>query len=376
MKVMQYTVVKYFTKTIEEAKCGCGFREVPPIFWRNEMKAKTKIIAIVALFFAFALISCEKKSLNEQLYKEVFPDKETPNLTKIEKLIQKGADVNYNNMIKDLVSYIPDSYNETLKLLIQYGADVNYYIDNEDEFDGYNIALFSKRYLVNDCSTNANLETIINNGAPVEIDCGNGITPLIIKIEELRTLSEENFDSGLQIVETMIKNGADVNHVSDKGITPLLTALEYAEREVIDLLIKYGAKIRTENIEITVGVNPGNPFAEHMTDTSVTVNHSEVNLLALGGYKDILQNFLETSGYNPYLRAPNGLDLFCYAVMSDDYETVKMVMKYCNTINKKQYNIKDRDGNNHYYTLYGIADYSDCEESKRALAEYGADRSL
>ena len=62
--------------------------------------------------------------------------------------------------------------------------------------------------------------------------------------------------------------------------------------------------------------------------------------------------------------------------MSDDYETVKMVMKYCNTINKKQYNIKDRDGNNHYYTLYGIADYSDCEESKRALAEYGADRSL
>ncbi len=52
-----------------------------------------------------------------------------------------------------------------------------------------------------------------------------------------------------------------------------------------------------------------------------------------------------------------------------------MLMKYCSTINKKQYNIKDRDGNNHYYTLYGIADYSDCEESKRALVDCGADRS-
>lgn len=289
----------------------------------------------IFILICLTFFSCEKKSLDEQLYKEVFPDRSTHNLNKIEKLIQSGADVNYKNMIADIVQYIPDSYTEVLKLLIQHGADINYYLDKEDnkyQFEGYNLASFNKRYLVNNCSTSANLELILANGAPVEIDCGN-------------------------------------------GITPLLTVLEYNYRAVVDLLIKYGAKIRTDNVTITVGVTPGNPYAEHLTDTSVTVNHSEVNLLALCGYSDILQNFLENSKYNPNKKDPDGLDLFCYAVIGNDYETVKMLMKYCNTINKKQYNVKDYEGNNHYYTLYGIADYSDCEESKRALVECGADGS-
>lgn len=334
------------------------------------------LFILICLIFSF--ISCEKKSLDEQLYEEVFPDRSTHNLIKIEKLIQSGADVNYKNMIAAIVQYIPDSYTEVLKLLIQHGADINYYLDKEDnkyQFEGYNLASFNKRYLVNNCSTSANLELILANGAPVEIDCGNGITPLIIEIEESRNSSEEYRATELDIIETMIKNGADVNHVSDNGITPLLTALEYKYKDVVDLLIKYGAKIRTDNVTITVGVTPGNPYAEHLTDTSVTVNHSEVNLLALCGYSDILQNFLENSKYNPNKKDPDGLDLFCYAVIGNDYETVKMLMKYCNTINKKQYNVKDYEGNNHYYTLYGIADYSDCEESKRALVECGADGS-
>ena len=332
----------------------------------------------ILLFVTFSFFSCEKRSLDEQLYDEVFPDKTSPNLTKIEKLIQNGADVNYKNMIADVVQYIPTSYTDVLKLIVQYGADINYYFDKEEnkyQFEGYNLASFNKRYLVNNCSTRANLEVILSNGAPVEVDCGNGITPLIIEIEESRNLSEEYLDTELKIIETMIKNGADVNHVSDNGITPLLTALEYKSKAVVDLLIKNGAKIRTENVKITVGVTPGNPYAEHLTDTSVTVNHSEVNLLALCGYSDILQNFLETSSYNLNKKDPDGLDLFCHAVIGNNYETVKMLMKYCKTINKKQYNIKDRDGNNHYYTLYGIANYSDCEESIRALVECGADRS-
>ena len=54
--------------------------------------------------------------------------------------------------------------------------------------------------------------------------------------------------------------------------------------------------------------------------SNVTVNHSEINLLALCGYADILQNFLETSNYNPNKRDPDGLDLFCYAVLSNDYD--------------------------------------------------------
>ncbi len=333
---------------------------------------------IFCILLSFFFFSCEKKSLDEQLYDEVFPDKTSPNLTKIEKLIQNGADVNYKNMIADVVQYIPTSYTDVLKLIVQYGADINYYFDKEEnkyQFEGYNLASFNKRYLVNNCSTRANLEVILSNGAPVEVDCGNGITPLIIEIEESRNTSEEYLDTELELIETMIKNGADVNHVSDNGITPLLTALEYNYRAVVDLLIKYGAKIRTENVKITVCVTPGNPYAEHLTDSSVTVNHSEVNLLALCGYADILQEFLETSGYNPNKRDPDGLDLFCHAVIGNNYETVKMLMKYCKTINKKQYNIKDRDGNNHYYTLYGIADYSDCEESKKALVECGSDRS-
>ena len=330
----------------------------------------------ILIFLTFSFFSCEKKSLNEQLYEEVMSIKKLPSQEKIEKLVQKGADVNYNNMIVDIIEFsIPD---DILRYFIQNGADVNYFDTRENNkysFEQYHIADCNKKYLINYCASLNKLKILIDNGSPLEIDCGNGITPLIMEIEEGAFVSEEYHDLETEFIETMIKNGADVNHVSDNGITPLLTALEYNYRAVVDLLIKYGAKIRTENVKITVGVTPGNPYAEHLTDTSVTINHSEVNLLALCGYADILQDFLETSGYTPNKRDPDGLDLFCHAVIGNNYETVKMLMKYCDTINKKQYNIKDRDGNNHYYTLYGIADYSDCEESKRALVECGADRS-
>ena len=332
---------------------------------------------IILIFLTFSFFSCEKKSLNEQLYKEVMSIKKGPSQKKIEKLVQKGADINYNNMIVDIVMWndIPD---DILRYFIQKGVDLKYCVTKEDnkyEFENYHLLNCNKKYLINYCGSVNKLKILIDNGAPLEIDCGNGITPLIMKIEESRKTPKEYINKKLDFIETMIKNGADVNHVSDDGITPLLTALEYKNKAVVDLLIKYGAKIRTENVKITVGVTPGNPYAEHLTDTSVTVNHSEVNLLALCGYADILQDFLETSGYTPNKRDPDGLDLFCHAVIGNNYETVKMLMKYCKTINKKQYNIKDRDGNNHYYTLYGIANYSDCEESKRALVECGSDRS-
>ena len=332
---------------------------------------------IFCILLSFFFFSCEKKSLDEQLYEEIMTVKEVPSQKKIEKLVQKGADINYNNMIFDIVSW-GDIPNDILIYFIQNGADLNYCLTKEEkkyQFNNYYLADCNKKYLVNYCYSVDKLQTLIDNGSPLEIDCGNGITPLIIEIEESRNTSEEYLDTELDMIETMIKNGADVNHVSDNGITPLLTALEYKNKAVVDLLIKYGAKIRTENVKITVSVTPGNPYAEHLTDTSVTVNHSEVNLLALCGYADILQNFLETSSYNLNKKDPDGLDLFCHAVIGNNYETVKMLMKYCKTINKKQYNIKDRDGNNHYYTLYGIANYSDCDESKRALVECGADRS-
>ena len=339
---------------------------------------KKTVFLLIFVFLTFSFFSCEKKSLDEKLYKEVMSIKKVPSQKKIEKLVQKGADINFNNMIVDIVKWsdIPD---DILRYFIQNWADVNYFDTRENNkytFEQYHIADCNKKYLINYCGSVNKLKILIENGSPVEIDCGKGITPLIMAIEDYGQLVSKGYsDIGIEFIEIMIKNGADVNHVSDNGITPLLTALEYNNRSVVDLLIKYGAKIRTENVKITVGVTPGNPYAEHLTDTSVTVNHSEVNLLALCGYADILQNFLETSGYNPNKRDPDGLDLFCHAVISNNYETVKMLMKYCTTINKKQYNIKDWDGNNHYYTLYGIADYSDCEESKRALVDCGADRS-
>lgn len=329
----------------------------------------------ILLFLTASFFSCEKRSLDEQLYKEVSSKKN--NISKIEKLIRNGANINYDDIIEYIV-WSSSISNDVLKLFIQNGVNLNYCVTKEDnkyEFENYHIADCEKKYLINYCSSLDKLQTLIDNGAPLEIDCGNGITPLIMEIEMGKHVYNNLLEQKLKIIETLIKNGADVNHVSDNGITPLLTALEYKYRDVVDLLIKYGAKIRTDNVNITVGVSRGNPYAEHLTDTSVTVNHSEVNLLALCGYADILQNFLETSNYNPNKRDPDGLDLFCYAVLSNDYDTVKMLMKYCKTINKKQYNIKDRDGKNHYYTLYGIADYSDCEESKRALVDCGADRS-
>jgi len=65
---------------------------------------------IILIFLTFSFFSCEKKSLDEQLYKEVMSIKKVPSQKKIEKLVKMGADINYNNMIVDIVMWndIPD----------------------------------------------------------------------------------------------------------------------------------------------------------------------------------------------------------------------------------------------------------------------------
>ena len=66
---------------------------------------KHTTLLLTTMLSALLLASCEKKSLDEQLYKEVMSIKKASSQKKIEKLVQKGADVNYNNMIVDIVKW-------------------------------------------------------------------------------------------------------------------------------------------------------------------------------------------------------------------------------------------------------------------------------
>ena len=110
-------------------------------------------------------------------------------------LMDNDVDIDYNDVYLNYVVYIK---NITLtKMLIKKGADVNHYEEFFDTcyYDCYGMPLF--------------IAVITNN---------------------------------LKIAKILLENGADVSVKNKNGYTPLNIAIKHDFKEMVDLLIKYGAK--------------------------------------------------------------------------------------------------------------------------------------
>ncbi len=149
-------------------------------------------------------------------------------------LLAKGADVN----LKGHGDYTPLMYaaesaktTEIMELLIEKGADINPIAQ-----DGVNALIKAIFGVLSDSGSIDAVKLLIEKGMDVnyaiEAENAKGFTALMFAVRWGK----------IDVIEYLISVGADVNVKDSEGVTPLSIAEEEKFTEIINLLIKSGAK--------------------------------------------------------------------------------------------------------------------------------------
>ena len=120
-----------------------------------------------------------------------------------------------------------------VELLIKYGADVN--ISQNYGFLNGKTALHSA---ANRCRTDI-VALLIKHGANANATDATGLTPL---------MAAASSRGCIETVATLLANGADVNARSEGDTTALTWASEFGDKEVVEILLQAGAKVRRRDI--------------------------------------------------------------------------------------------------------------------------------
>ena len=114
-----------------------------------------------------------------------------------------------------------------LNSYIKNGIDINLLYLNTDYENSDFVFANSKYYsFLSKCNSKEKAQLLISNGINIDIDCGNGITPLMQYIES-GYIYRDSYNhtwgnNSKEIIKLLLKNGADVNHKLENGVTPLL----------------------------------------------------------------------------------------------------------------------------------------------------------
>lgn len=334
----------------------------------------------IALLFIIVLsiTSCKQKSIEERFTEALYMlDFKTVN-----KLLKKDDCCTFlkQNEAK-FFSYLCKTEEEgsydLADLLIKNGIDINLLYLNTDYENSDFVFANSKYYsFLSKCNSKEKAQLLISNGINIDIDCGNGITPLMQYIES-GYIYRDSYNhtwgnNSKEIIKLLLKNGADVNHKLENGVTPLLIALQYQNREVVDLLLQYGAEIHEDYVHLIL-----NPFRNTIFEDfgdKADYTFSELTSICNAGYVDLLKGYLENHKVNLFSHSGDGYDYFFCAVQSNNPEIVEYLLPYYGNINSKRYTIIDLDNKPTYgYTLYGVAHHFGCEKVAEVLLTHGAD---
>jgi len=177
------------------------------------------------------------------------------NLEIVELVLQKGANVNLERGAP-LLDAIQTNNIELLSLLLKYGADVNIgfgaplclaierkniSIINLLASVGADLNIYNGRPIIR-AILNGDLETI-KTLLDLGVDISNG-TQLIVAVK--RYFFRKSYF--IDVIELLLKYGINVHSLNEQALT---IATSYADRQLSDLLIKYGA----------------NPFAVHLKNS-------------------------------------------------------------------------------------------------------------
>lgn len=339
------------------------------------MKNRIWKLFLLTTILALPHISCAKKPLEEQFEDAIYHPKKV-NIRTLEKILDKGCPVDYlsygETPLYSMCYMKIDNENEVMDFLIKKGADVNF---SKELNDASETALLPKRekdFCITNCNSPEKVELLVSNGASVDADCGNGVTPLVY-YTDIAANSDESlrYRTLLRIIEVLLENGADANHRLENNVTPLVIALQYEKRDLVDLLMRHGAEIHEDFVKIR------KKEYKHI-EVYDEYLFSELTSVFSSGYVDLIKDYLESHDVDLFSDIGNGLDYFCCAVISDKPEMVKLVLPYYGNINSRRYTLVELLDKIPIYgfTLYGIADAYGCRNSERTLLEHGADGFL
>ncbi|OGW95739.1 MAG: hypothetical protein A2Z81_03515 [Omnitrophica WOR_2 bacterium GWA2_45_18] len=184
-------------------------------------------------------------------------------LSLVELLIEKGSDIHQKGSSNsrsdletsaDIAAY--SGHLDILKLLIDKGSELNeetiyksvrgghvqiveYLLSKGIEIN--RLSASSGKTLLMEASWWGHLDFVnlfIKNGADVNIIGTNGYTAL----SEAISNSNEEFPNQVAVVNLLLEHGANTNITDKYRMTPLMLAVKSNNQEIIDLLIKKGAK--------------------------------------------------------------------------------------------------------------------------------------
>ncbi|CCQ89896.1 hypothetical protein NITGR_190006 [Nitrospina gracilis 3/211] len=189
------------------------------------------------------------------------------NLKEVKKLVREGADINAvtMNMFTPLHVAVMENQYEIAKFLLTHGANVNAIGENGESLEtplhlsvgrdgNIEMAKLLLRHGGNANALNSHKATplhhavglgnldmvqlLLKGGADSNIQDIFGATSL----HHAAYLFVKGYPNRLTIVNLLIKHGADINKPDYEDKVPLDIAVESEDNEMVDLLIKYGAK--------------------------------------------------------------------------------------------------------------------------------------
>lgn len=201
-------------------------------------------------------------------------------------LIDNKADLNIQNkhgqtalilVLDKLNSVNSSSTLETLKILIDNGA-------NLDLFDKCDLSALMHASMNSKNNNLANaVKLLINKGANVNLQRPeDGHTALHFAVSHLDT------GSNLETVKFLIANGANVDVQDKNGVTPLMNAVDRSTNAV-ELLINNGANLYIQNGS-TILIYILEQIIKNANDRSLIRNKHETFLILLESMKIILRN--------------------------------------------------------------------------------------
>ena len=252
------------------------------------------------------------------------------NLEPLKLLIQNGVDFNIPNTLASIINHGEDdeNYNETVldaaRLIIENGADVN-----RDDPDGVSPIIHAIE------NENVNMvQLLVDNGADVNKKSVNGPISLIVAL----------FNTNHEIVKILIEAGADVNFVirdtvydnTYSGFTALHAAIIEGDTEMDSVL---------KNIQMLIDagadVNKGNDDGETPLHTAVLAFRFNIHLNNNSNLDRVIKLLIE-NGADVNKKDNDGMTPFYHLITkyhNKRLETVKLFME-----NGADINAADKDG--------------------------------
>ena len=290
----------------------------------------------------------DKIPTKEELGEELLKNMRDGSLDKINELISKGADVNYQGPSGFTPLIVATAFGKAdiVNLLLNKGADINYQNQKDKSYFPALIWAIQK-------NNPEMVELLIGKGADVNVVVKYGNSPLThavddksINIKIIKDLLEAganinhqnvrdrtainivSIDDNIEIAKLLLENNADVNIGDEYKDTPLHWASTFGRMEIVKLLLKNGANV---NAIDNIGDTPLMWAARRNTDETYDLvkllidngaDRSIVNKKGQQAY-EITSNFKLKKLLKPVIRFPINITKTTESYDPIEMETIK-----------------------------------------------------